>query len=92
MQRLFMAWGALLSMLAVVIGAFGAHLLKPIISEDYMKVYETGVHYHMIHALGLILIALAVGQWGESVRLRWAGRLLNCGYRIVLRELVHPEY
>lgn len=41
-------------MLAVGIGAFGAHLLKPVISEDYMKVYETGVQYHLVHALGVI--------------------------------------
>ncbi|WP_419886203.1 DUF423 domain-containing protein [Paenibacillus sp. B-A-8] len=79
MQRKLMAWGALLAMLAVGIGAFGAHLLKSRITEDYMKVYETGVQYHMIHALGVILIALIVGQWGESTRLRWAGRLLIAG-------------
>ncbi|AIQ17010.1 MULTISPECIES: DUF423 domain-containing protein [unclassified Paenibacillus] len=79
MQRRFIAWGALLAMLAVGIGAFGAHMLKASISEDYMKVYETGVHYHMIHALGLILVAIIAGQWGESVRLRWSGRLLIAG-------------
>ncbi|MBW4083824.1 DUF423 domain-containing protein [Paenibacillus sp. S150] len=79
MQRRFMAWGALLAMLSVGVGAFGAHLLKPVISGDYLTVYETGVHYHMIHALGLILIGLAAGQWGESPRLRWAGRLLLLG-------------
>jgi uncharacterized membrane protein YgdD (TMEM256/DUF423 family) len=79
MQRTFIAWGALLAMLAVGVGAFGAHLLKPIISEKYMQVYETGVQYHMFHALGLLLIALVVGQWGESARLRWAGRLLIAG-------------
>ncbi|MHA6529458.1 DUF423 domain-containing protein [Paenibacillus sp. BAC0078] len=79
MQRRFIAWGALLAMLSVAIGAFGAHMLKPVISEDYLQVYETGVHYHMIHALGLILIGLVAGQWGESSRLLWAGRLLALG-------------
>ncbi|MGN7760962.1 DUF423 domain-containing protein [Paenibacillus sp. 22594] len=79
MQRRFIALGALLAMLSVGIGAFGAHLLKTVISEDNLKVYETGVHYHMIHALGLILIGLAAGQWGESSRLRLAGRLLTLG-------------
>lgn len=79
MQRKLMAWGAVLTMLSVVIGAFGAHMLESVISEDYMQVYETGVHYHMIHALGLMIIALAAGQWGESGRLRWAGRLIILG-------------
>lgn len=79
MQRKFIGWGAILAMLAVGIGAFGAHMLESKISEEYMKVYETGVQYHFIHALGIILIALIAGQWGESVRLRWAGRLLIIG-------------
>ncbi|WP_410512093.1 DUF423 domain-containing protein [Paenibacillus sp. BR2-3] len=79
MQRTFLAWGALLAMLSVAIGAFGAHLLKPLIGADSLKVYETGVQYQMMHALGLILISLIAGQWGESNRLRWAGRLLIAG-------------
>ena len=79
MQRTFLAWGSLLAMLSVAIGAFGAHLLKPIIDADSLKVYETGVQYQMMHALGLILIALLIGQWGESPKLRWAGILLIFG-------------
>ncbi|SES91234.1 DUF423 domain-containing protein [Paenibacillus sp. NFR01] len=79
MQRRLMAWGAILAMLSVAFGAFGAHMLKDAISEEDLQVYQTGVHYHMIHALGLILIALVIGQWGESPRLKWAGRLLCLG-------------
>ena len=79
MQRTYLAWGSLLAMLSVGTGAFGAHLLKPVIDADMLKVYETGVQYQMMHALGLILIALLMGQWGESNRLRWAGNLLISG-------------
>ena len=79
MQRRLIGWGALLGMLSVAIGAFGSHILKPRISEHYLQVYETGVQYHMFHALALILIGLAAGQWGESVRLCWAGRLMVAG-------------
>ncbi|KUP26360.1 DUF423 domain-containing protein [Paenibacillus sp. DMB5] len=79
MQRKFMAWGAILAMLSVMIGAFGAHMLKTVISSDDLAVYETGVHYHMVHAIGLLVIAVLIGQWGESARLRWAGWLLIAG-------------
>ncbi|MBY0013087.1 DUF423 domain-containing protein [Paenibacillus typhae] len=79
MQRKFMAWGAILAMLSVMIGAFGAHMLKTVLSSDDLAVYETGVHYHMIHAIGLLVIAVLIGQWGESARLRWAGWLLIAG-------------
>lgn len=79
MQRKFMAWGAILAMLSVMIGAFGAHMLKSVLSSDDLAVYETGVHYHMVHAIGLLVIAVLIGQWGESARLRWAGWLLIAG-------------
>jgi len=79
MQRIFIAWGSVLAFLSVAVGAFGAHMLKSIIDTDALKVYETGVQYQMMHALGLILLGLIAGQWGDSVRLRWAGRFLLAG-------------
>ncbi|MNM29356.1 hypothetical protein D3C81_398920 [compost metagenome] len=79
MQRAFTAWGALLAMLSVAIGAFGAHILKSTLSESSMAVYETGVQYHMMHALGILIVGLAAGHWGESRRLRWTGGLLIAG-------------
>ncbi|GIP27887.1 UPF0382 membrane protein YwdK [Paenibacillus sp. J23TS9] len=79
MQRKFMIIGSLMAMLSVVIGAFGAHLLEPIIGESSMKVYETGVQYHMVHALGIIFVAIAAGFWGDSRKLAWAGWLLFAG-------------
>ncbi|OAB43212.1 DUF423 domain-containing protein [Paenibacillus glacialis] len=79
MQRTFAKWGTILMALSVGIGAFGAHLLEPRIGADALGVYETGVHYHMIHALGLILIGLTAGQIGVSRSLKWAGWLLVSG-------------
>ncbi|AOZ93832.1 DUF423 domain-containing protein [Paenibacillus crassostreae] len=79
MQRSFGKWGTILMALSVGIGAFGAHLLEPIIGDDAIGVYETGVHYHMIHGLALLLVALAVGQIGESRKLYWAGYLFITG-------------
>ncbi len=50
--------GALLVLLAVMAGAFGAHALRAIVSERSLEVFQTGVQYQMIHGLGLILIAI----------------------------------
>ncbi|MCP3777032.1 DUF423 domain-containing protein [Paenibacillus sp. MZ03-122A] len=79
MQRKWIFVGSIMMMLAVAIGAFGAHIVKTRIDADALAVYETGVKYHMIHAVGLLIIALAAGQWGPSNRLRWAARLLLTG-------------
>jgi len=43
---------------AIVIGAFGAHSLKDKITAEYLTVFETGVKYHIYHALGMIIVSL----------------------------------
>lgn len=48
--------GALYGLLAVVFGAFGAHALKKIFSEDQLKSFETGVKYQMYHAIVLLIL------------------------------------
>ncbi|MBE0337911.1 DUF423 domain-containing protein [Paenibacillus sp. 23TSA30-6] len=79
MQRRWIIVGSIMMLLAVAIGAFGAHIVKTRIDADALAVYETSVKYHMIHAVGLLIIALAAGQWGASTRLKWAARLLFTG-------------
>jgi uncharacterized membrane protein YgdD (TMEM256/DUF423 family) len=52
---------SLLAMLAIVMGAFGAHGLKALISPDSLAVFQTGVTYQMYHALALLALALIPG-------------------------------
>ncbi|MDN3642135.1 DUF423 domain-containing protein [Lutimonas halocynthiae] len=47
---------ALLAMLTVVIGAFGAHSLKEKLSPEVLQSFETGVRYMMYHVLAILLI------------------------------------
>lgn len=44
--------------LAVIIGAFGAHGLKSIVTPEKLVTFETGVRYHFYHAFGLVLLGL----------------------------------
>ncbi|SHI36959.1 Uncharacterized membrane protein YgdD, TMEM256/DUF423 family [Arenibacter nanhaiticus] len=48
--------GALYGLLAVIFGAFGAHALKKIMSEEQLKSFETGVKYQMYHAVVLLVL------------------------------------
>ena len=50
--------GAFLAALAVILGAFGSHLLKIRLSSEDLSIFETGVRYHMFHALGLVKIGI----------------------------------
>ncbi|MFD3257771.1 DUF423 domain-containing protein [Paenibacillus lentus] len=78
MQRRIAGIGAIIMLLAVALGAFGAHVLEPVI-QDSIETYKTGVQYHMIHGIAMILVALAAGTWGDSNKLRWAARLFLIG-------------
>jgi uncharacterized membrane protein YgdD (TMEM256/DUF423 family) len=49
--------GAVLALLAVAFGAFGAHALKEIVTPERLQTFETGVRYQMYHALALLVMS-----------------------------------
>jgi len=69
---------AVLLAIAVSVGAFGAHGLKPHLSSELMEVYKTGVEYHFYHALGLLLVGV-FALHKPGVYLKWSGILLTTG-------------
>ncbi len=50
--------GAILLALAVILGAFGAHVLRSRLDAYLMSVYEKAVFYHFIHALGVLIVSI----------------------------------
>jgi uncharacterized membrane protein YgdD (TMEM256/DUF423 family) len=63
----FLLIGSVAAFLAVGIGAFGAHGLRARLSPDMLAVFETGVRYHMYHALALLATALVMGRFSGSL-------------------------
>jgi uncharacterized membrane protein YgdD (TMEM256/DUF423 family) len=59
----------LLAILAIALGAFGAHGLKPLISADSLAVFQTGVTYQMYHALAVLALALIPGLGLQKVKM-----------------------
>lgn len=55
-QQTFIITGALFGLLAIIFGAFGAHALKKILTEDQLKSFETSVKYQMCHAIVLVVL------------------------------------
>ena len=58
MDRKIISTGAVLGMIAIILGAFGAHALKKVLSMEELSTFETGVRYQMYHALFLMLIGI----------------------------------
>jgi uncharacterized membrane protein YgdD (TMEM256/DUF423 family) len=79
MAKAFLVCGAVAGMLAVVLGAFGAHALRARLAPDMLAIYQTGVQYHFWHALGLLAVGLALVHAPAAPGLRWAGWLMLAG-------------
>ena len=56
MKTITLIIGAFYGMLSVILGSFGAHAFKKILSIERLTSFETGVKYQMYHALLLLII------------------------------------
>ena len=63
MSNLFFALGSGLSLLAVALGAFGAHGLRSTLTAEMLETFEVAVRYQMYHSLGMLAAAWAALQW-----------------------------
>ncbi|MCC7547966.1 MAG: DUF423 domain-containing protein [Burkholderiales bacterium] len=77
--RILLLLGAVAAMLAVILGAFGAHGLRARLPADALSVYHTGVQYHFWHALGVLAIGLTLLHLPASSAIRAAGWLMLAG-------------
>jgi uncharacterized membrane protein YgdD (TMEM256/DUF423 family) len=79
-MKIFVAIGALLMIIGVGAGAFGAHGLSSYFSRfpNLEGTYETAVRYHIYHALGILFVAWAAVQWPGALT-SWAGYLMLAG-------------
>lgn len=79
MFRKYFSIGACCAVLAIALGAFGAHGLKEMVSERMLQNFETGVRYQMYSALGLMLLALASTIVKENKKLATGAMLIFAG-------------
>ena len=77
--KLFFILGGINAALVVMLDAFGALGLQTKISAEMLAVYQTGVHYHLFHALGLLVVGLVATQIADSTYLKWSGWLMLAG-------------
>lgn len=74
----FVRAGAIAAFLGVALGAFGAHGLRDRVTPDMLTVYQTGVQYHLYHALAVVVLGFGgnalAGDTPRTVKL-----LRQCG-------------
>ena len=79
LARRCIAAGAILMAVGVMLGAFGAHGLQGHLTPRQLASYQTGVHYHLLHAIGLLVVGIAAQLTAEGPQLRWSARLMAAG-------------
>jgi uncharacterized membrane protein YgdD (TMEM256/DUF423 family) len=79
MAKLFITLASLSGMLAVTLGAFGAHGLRGKLDDYAMGVFETAVQYHFYHALALLAVGIIALSQPQTTLLKSSGWLFIVG-------------
>lgn len=58
MKKMIIGTAAILGFISIILGAFGAHALKEVLTAEQLVSFETGVRYQMYHALFLLLVGI----------------------------------
>jgi uncharacterized membrane protein YgdD (TMEM256/DUF423 family) len=79
MTKLYLSIAALSGVLAVMLGAFGAHGLRDKLTPALMSAYQTGVQYQFYHTLALLAVAMLLQRLPQSLWLQASGGLFVIG-------------
>ncbi len=86
--RFYLLISAISGLLSVILGAFGAHGLKKVVSPEMLTAYQTGVQYQFIHTLALLALAILMLTTGVKPTvtaikikntLKWSANLMIAG-------------
>lgn len=76
----FIQAAAILGALAVILGAFGAHALAPLLLQHGKEsTYQTAVDYHFYHTMALLLTGILLHFYPGNQKLKISGWLFIAG-------------
>ena len=79
MNKFFLQAGSLLGAIGVMVGAFGAHALKPmLVASGRFETFETAVRYQFYHALALVLVGILAKEFTTKT-LNYSGHCFLVG-------------
>ena len=104
MHHKILLWGIAFAIIGVMLGAFGAHALKSVLSPDKLQSFETGVRYQLVHALALIALSFYCQQNQTNLAsykgIGWAAHFFIVGcclfsgsiYGLALLSVINPNW
>ena len=91
MHKGFLKVALLVGALSVIMGAFGAHALKDLVSERVTVTFETGVRYQFYHVFALLVVAMLYKEFNQKW-LRAAGYCIIAGFVLFCGSLYMLSY
>lgn len=94
MNNFLLRSGAILFVLAIIFGAFGAHALKDVVSEKAISSFEVGVRYQFYQALAFLIIGFSTDKLSFNLKPISIGMLLGISlfstsiYLLALKEVL----
>lgn len=79
MSKMIIMLAGINGFLAVSLGAFAAHGLRNKLSPELLNTFQTGVQYHMYHALALFGIGLLMINFPNTNLLRISAYMMLAG-------------
>ena len=78
-QKITLLAGAILGTLGVALGAFGAHALKNLLTQNgRVETYELAVRYHFYHAIALLFMGVLMEKFSGPA-MQWSPLLILVG-------------
>ena len=57
---------AVLGLVGVAAGAFGAHGLREHVTPQALEIWKTGAHYQQVHAVAMLALCMPAGEWTRA--------------------------
>ena len=80
-----------LGAISVILGAFGAHILKNRMPADALEIFETAVKYQFYHVFALLVAGILALNFPGSF-ITWSGRLFIAGIILFCGSLYLLSY
>ncbi len=88
MHKTFLKLGAIIAAIAVLLGAFGAHQLRDLVSARAVETFETSIKYMFYHAFALLITGILYKEFRNRLII-WAGRFFGFGILIFSGSLFY---
>lgn len=69
MNKKIVLTGAILLLIAIILGAFGAHKLEKLVSPESVQTFEVGVRYQFYTAFSLLILGVSADKFKFSLNL-----------------------